>query len=452
MPKSSKIVEGPGDKMYILLRGKAKDFTAKSLDELEIETKNLRQYLEKHKQEESEQQHESVPTPSAFAQRRGGVNRGLTFTENQAQMANQDTTPTAHELPSTERTNPSKQMISLTERIHPEIQSDKELHIIDPIVEKFQESPKRRSPKPIIPALNLADFTNHKQKHNIAYPNLDYVKETKNPRLALLANTTNAVNALRRKSRRAHLLKSNKKEPLQTKFITREGSDSTLDGQKSSDEDLTPMTNTDDTPTSTASKRLRKFKALMPFVKGINEVHQKTVTEMVENKKYKTALKKKRTSFKTGLQFAHLMNEKEVDEFIAEIFLKKKSSYFLGGVLKVRFSGFFYPGDCFSIRALKELSLSSRATIAMTECVCLTIDREDYLNVFEKEKARVKKKFDVFTKVFSKYGEEFAINFSHYWESEKHLVNHVIYRENEKPEYLYLIGDGDVMVIHSVQI
>lgn len=197
-----------------------------------------------------------------------------------------------------------------------------------------------------------------------------------------------------------------------------------------------------------AKKRFRKLKAVLPFLKKING--EKTTVTNAEEYRYKKSIKKNRSILRPILSDDEINREVLEAEFGASIvkeFMKFPRAYFIGGILKVRFSKYLYPGGQCGIRAMRDNSLRSRAVFAEEDCHCLSLHRDDFAAVIESEKALNSDKIEYFKKLFNMYDHRVVSEFSLLWENMMYKTNDIIYHQNEPSDYLYLLASGQVMVI-----
>ena len=201
--------------------------------------------------------------------------------------------------------------------------------------------------------------------------------------------------------------------------------------------------------TSTLTKKLSVIKGLLPFLK--KETNTRSANDNLMNLRYKKLITKKRPSLRgSSIDMNDL--EKQVDLPLMNEFIKKKNTYFVGNLLKVKFSCFMYPGDVFGILALKENSLRRRSIVAAANSKLIMINKSDFINVLEAEKHRLALKKKTFTTMFNKFTQGQTMLFSHLWTEEHYKLNDVIFEEGEKADHFYLIADGEVLVSSHIQV
>jgi len=198
-------------------------------------------------------------------------------------------------------------------------------------------------------------------------------------------------------------------------------------------------------PTSyTLHKKLHVIKnGILPFLK--KEQAKQSASDSLMNLRYKRLIQKKRDSIVANpIDMNDL--ERQVDPQLMEEFVKKKNTYFISNILKVKFNLFMYPGDAFGVLALKENCLRRRAIVATTSCKLLAIDRESFLKVLDEERLRLALKKKTFLAMFNRFSQSHTLSFSHLWTEEHYGLNDVLFNEGEPSECFYLIGDGEFLV------
>ena len=194
-------------------------------------------------------------------------------------------------------------------------------------------------------------------------------------------------------------------------------------------------------------KRFRKLKAVLPFLQKMNT--EKTRVQNAEEYMYKKTIKKVRSILKPILSDEDInleVLERELGSSVVEEFVKYSRNYFIGGILKVRFSKFLLPGSHCGIRALRDNSLRSRAVFAEDNCYCLSLHRDHFAAVIENEKALNSDKIEFFKKMFNMFDERSVVEFSLLWENQTCKLNDVIFQQNEVSNHLYVLSTGEIMV------
>lgn len=218
-------------------------------------------------------------------------------------------------------------------------------------------------------------------------------------------------------------------------------------GQYSSLNTISEENEEDNGASEMTKKRLRKLKAVLPFLKKLNM--NKNSTQHVEEYRYKRTIKKIRSILKPSAIDEEInveALERELGCYVADEFKKYPKQYFIGGILKVRFSKFLYPGSQCGLRALRDNSLRSRAVFAEEDCYCVSLCREDFATVLENEKALNIDKIEFFKKMFSMIDEKTAIEFALLWENHPCKTNDVIFQQGEPSNYLYVLCTGEILV------
>ena len=198
-----------------------------------------------------------------------------------------------------------------------------------------------------------------------------------------------------------------------------------------------------------AKKKFRKIKVFLPFLKKM--VEQKTTTQRINDYNYRKALRKHR-SFNNNKDcdnsLESIIEDKvnRVDENMMEEFKKFPRSYFLGGVLKVKFSRYIYAGEHCGLRALTENALRNRAVMADDDCHCLSLDKEDFLKVLEDERTLHADKIDFFKRILEKFDIQKITRFSLLWEQQSFQNGEIIYQQDENSDALYTLFQGEVVV------
>jgi len=199
--------------------------------------------------------------------------------------------------------------------------------------------------------------------------------------------------------------------------------------------------------TAFARKKFRKMKAFLPFLKKM--VEQKTATQRINDYNYKKALRKHR-SFKN-----HSCNSldpivedlaNQVDENILEEFKRYPRAYFIGGVLKVKFSKYLYAGDHCGLKALTDNALRNRAVIVDEDCHCISLHKDDFLRVLEDERTLHADKIDFFKKIFDKFDKKKVVRFSLLWEHQSFQAGDSVCQQGENSDSLYALFQGEVVV------
>ncbi len=200
--------------------------------------------------------------------------------------------------------------------------------------------------------------------------------------------------------------------------------------------------------TSNALKKFRKMKAVLPFLKKMMD--QKTATQRITDYNYKKALRRQKSIQKTlSQEDLHEPNDNfaaKVDESILEEFKRYPKSYFIGGVLKVKFLKYLYAGDYCGLRALTENSLRNRAVIADEECHCMSLSREDFLKIMEKEKELNADKIEFFRKMFDKFETRRVMKFSLLWNCQTLNKGDTVFQQGEPSDNLFALAHGDVVL------
>ncbi len=194
-------------------------------------------------------------------------------------------------------------------------------------------------------------------------------------------------------------------------------------------------------------KRLRKLKAVIPFLAKLNT--NKNATQNAEEYRYKKVIKKPRSIMKPLMVEEGLLEglEKEFGCYIVDEFKKYPKAYFIGGLLKVRFSKFLEAGSHCGLRALRDNSLRSRAVFAEDDCYCISLHREDFIKVLENEKALNIDKIEFFKNMFNMIDDKSVIEFSLLWENHPCKLNDVLYQQGSPSNYLYVLCSGEVTVL-----
>jgi len=198
-------------------------------------------------------------------------------------------------------------------------------------------------------------------------------------------------------------------------------------------------------------KRFRKLKAVLPFLQKMNNGAEKTRAENAEEYRYKKSIKKIRSFLKPILSEDEInfeVLEKELGRSVVEEFMKYPKNYFIGGILKIKFSKFLMPGSHCGIRALRDNSLRTRAVFAEDDCYCLSLHRDHFAAVIENEKALNSDKIEFFKKMFNMFDQRSVVEFSLLWENIACKQNEVIFQQNETSNYLYVLSSGEIMVIN----
>lgn len=205
---------------------------------------------------------------------------------------------------------------------------------------------------------------------------------------------------------------------------------------------------------SNALKKFRKMKAVLPFLKKM--LDQKTATQRITDYNYKKALRRQKSLQKTLSQedLTDLNPDNfaaKVDESILEEFKRYPKSYFIGGVLKVKFLKYLYAGDYCGLRALTENSLRNRAVIADEDCHCMSLSREDFLKILEKEKELNADKIEFFRKMFDKFETRRVMKFSLLWNCQTLNKGDTVFQQGEASDHLFALAHGDVVLSKVAQ-
>jgi len=140
------------------------------------------------------------------------------------------------------------------------------------------------------------------------------------------------------------------------------------------------------------------------------------------------------------------VEEEEVDEDLMREFKKQMRNYFVGEILKVKFSRFVGSGSHFGIRGIGKNTISKQAVTAAEECHCITLYKEDYLMALNQEKNLHMGKIGFFRKMFPDYEEEILVEFSLLWDKQIYKRGDVIYQENDNFNFLYIVLEGEIIV------
>lgn len=200
---------------------------------------------------------------------------------------------------------------------------------------------------------------------------------------------------------------------------------------------------------SNALKKFRKMKAVLPFLKKMMD--QKTATQRITDYNYKKALRRQKSVQRTLSQEELPESQldafaEKLDESILEEFKRYPKSYFIGGVLKVKFLRYLFAGDYCGLRALTENSLRNRAVLADEDCHCLVLAREDYLKIIEKERELNADKIEFFRKMFDKFETRRVMKFSLLWNCQTLNKGDTVFTQGEASDHLFALSHGDVVL------
>ena len=194
-------------------------------------------------------------------------------------------------------------------------------------------------------------------------------------------------------------------------------------------------------------KKLQKVKAMLPFLKQM--ATQKTATQRVSEYNYKQSLRKTlnpRRNQPLGISGAVDYIPEGIELENLKEFKKLPRVYFLGGILKVEFLKDLLPGECCGIKALTDNALTNRAIIADEDCECIVLSKEDFTLVLDDEKTLNAEKIEFFKGLFHRYNDNYVTRFSLLWEHQSHQINDTVFRQNDRPQYLYALCKGEVIV------
>jgi hypothetical protein len=131
------------------------------------------------------------------------------------------------------------------------------------------------------------------------------------------------------------------------------------------------------------ARRFTRIQNAIPFVMK----QRKDSKDLTEHAEYIQSVK--RGGFRIDAEPLHYPEE-GVDDDLKPVLLENKNTYFVSGLLKVKFDGYFYPGEAFGIRSLLFSGVSQRAVFAVSDCLVLSFSKDDYEMIIEKERSRIK--------------------------------------------------------------
>ena len=138
--------------------------------------------------------------------------------------------------------------------------------------------------------------------------------------------------------------------------------------------------------------------------------------------------------------------DEEVGEDLMKEFRKQQRNYFVGEILKVKFSRVVSTASHFGIRGIGKNSTSKEAVAAADECHCITLYKEDYLAALNQERTLHSGKIDFFRKMFPDYDESNLVEFSLLWDKQIYKRGDIVYQENDNCDSLYIVFEGEAVV------
>ncbi len=135
----------------------------------------------------------------------------------------------------------------------------------------------------------------------------------------------------------------------------------------------------------------------------------------------------------------------EEDEF-TNVFKASSRNYFIGEVLKVKFSSILGPGEHFGSRGMLKNSLYKQAVIASSECHCITLSKEDFQATLERELLQNQDKINFFSSIFPEADKETLTGFSILWNKHLYKRGDTIYQEDDSCHNLYIVLEGELTV------